>query len=199
VKRLAAALLGPVLGLLALAACSNDGRTLRAAGPNQTLSIITTTTTPTTTRAVNATTGGFAITAPWSDGALIDAQYTCRGADVSPAISWGGVPVDTVELALTFVDLDADDYAHWIVAGIDPATQGIAAGKVPTGAIEGANGFGEAKYGGPCPPDGEHTYLMTLYALGAKSNLANGVNAQTAIDLLQSSQLASAVVSGRFG
>jgi Raf kinase inhibitor-like YbhB/YbcL family protein len=188
------------LGLLSLAACSDDGRTLRPASPQQTLSIITTTTAAATTRpAVEPSVSGFAVTAPWTDGGFIDARYTCKGADTSPAISWSGVPAATKELAISLVDLDANDFAHWVVAGLDPASTGIAEGKVPAGAIQAANGFGEAKYGGPCPPDGEHKYLLTLYALGDASNLADGVAAATAIDALQSGQLASALVSGSFG
>ena len=185
-----------ITGVLSLAACSHDGRTLRPAGPNQTLSVITTTSAaPTTAPPVI----GFAVQAPWADGALIDPAYTCRGADTSPAISWKGVPPDTKELALSLVDIDASDFAHWVVAGIDPASTGIAAGRVPAGAVQATNGFGEAKYAGPCPPDGEHTYLLTLYALAAPSGLTDGVAAQTALDTLQSSQTASALVSGRFG
>jgi Raf kinase inhibitor-like YbhB/YbcL family protein len=200
VIRLAAVASVVTLGMVSLTACSNDGRTLRPAGPNQTLSIVTTTTVASTTTGAAAQPGaGFVVTAPWADGGFIDAQYTCKGADTSPAISWTGVPANTQELAISVVDLDADNFVHWVVAGLDPASTGIAAGRVPAGAIQAANGFGEAKYGGPCPPDGEHKYLLTLYALGARSNLADGVAATTAIDLLQSSALASALVSGSFG
>ncbi|HEV7534302.1 MAG TPA: YbhB/YbcL family Raf kinase inhibitor-like protein [Acidimicrobiia bacterium] len=188
------------LGLVSLVACSSDGRTLRPAGPNQTLSIITTTTVaPTTTGVAAQPGGGFVVTAPWPDGGLIDAADTCKGADTSPAISWSGVPATTQELAISLVDLDADNFVHWVVAGLDPASTGIAAGRVPAGAIQAANGFGEAKYGGPCPPDGQHKYLLTLYALGARSNLADGVAAASAIDQLQSGALANALVTGSFG
>ncbi len=199
--RLAVVAFLALFGLFTLVACSDDGRTLRPAGPNQTLSIITTTSAPTTTAAAGVAPGatGFSVTAPWADGGFIDAQYTCKGADISPAVSWSNVPAGTKELAISLVDLDASDFAHWVVAGLDPASTGIAAGKVPAGAVQAANGFGEATYGGPCPPDGTHTYLLTLYALGDPSSLADGVAAATAIDILQSGQLASALVSGRFG
>jgi len=198
VKRLAALLLVGTLGALSLGACSSDGRTLRAAGPNQTLSIVTTTVPPSTS-AASATPGSLTVTAPWADGTAIDAQYTCRGADISPAISWSGVPAGTQELAITLTDLDAADFVHWVIAGLDPASTGIAAGKVPAGPVQATNGFGDAKYGGPCPPDGSHTYLLRLYALGAKANLADGIGAATAIDALEANQLASASVSGIFG
>ncbi len=198
--RLAAVASAVTLALMLLVACSSDGRTLRPAGPNQTLSIITTTTrAPTTTGAAVPPGTGFVVTAPWADGGFIDAQYTCKGVDTSPAISWSGVPATTQELAISLVDLDADNFVHWVVAGLDPASTGIAAGRVPAGAVQAANGFGEAKYAGPCPPDGEHKYLLTLYALGARSNLADGVAGTTAVEQLQTSALASALVTGAFG
>jgi Raf kinase inhibitor-like YbhB/YbcL family protein len=200
VTRLAAVATAVILAPVLLVACSSDGRTLRPAGPNQTLSVITTTSAaPTTTGASVRPGSSFVVTAPWADGGFIDAQYTCKGADTSPAISWSGVPANTQELAISLVDLDADNFVHWVVAGLDPASTGIAAGRVPAGAVQAANGFGDAKYGGPCPPDGEHKYLLTLYALGARSNLADGVAAATAIDQLQASPLASALVTGSFG
>jgi Raf kinase inhibitor-like YbhB/YbcL family protein len=197
VTRIAAAAFASLVGVLSLVACSSDGRTLRPAGPNQTLSIVTTTVAPSTTAATNA--GALAVTAPWKDGGTIDAQYTCKGTDISPAISWSGVPAGTQELALTLTDIDASNFIHWVIGGIDPASSGIAAGKVPTGAVQAANGFGDAKYGGPCPPDGNHTYLLRLYALGAHSGIANGMAGAAAIDALEANQLESTSISGVFG
>jgi Raf kinase inhibitor-like YbhB/YbcL family protein len=196
VGRLVAAVLA-VAAMLSLVSCSSDGRTLRPARPDQTLSIVTTTVPPsTTTAAANAT---LSVTAPWGDGGTIDAQYTCKGANMSPAISWSGVPAGTQELAVTLTDIDASNFIHWVIAGLDPASSGIAAGKVPVGAMQAANGFGEAKYGGPCPPDGNHTYLLRLYALGTHSGIANGMAGATAIDALEANQLASTSISGVFG
>src|SRR4051794_16564351 len=74
VIRLAVAASTVTLSLLSLAACSSDGRTLRPAGPNQTLSIITTTSAARTTTAAAARPSGFVVTAPWPDGGFIDAQ-----------------------------------------------------------------------------------------------------------------------------
>jgi Raf kinase inhibitor-like YbhB/YbcL family protein len=193
---------------LAATACSHDGRTLRPAGPNQTASIITTTSS-TAGAAVNGSGGsagsgitggsGMAIATPWADGAAIDAQYTCRGADTSPALSWSGVPSTSRELALAFTDLDADDFVHWVMAGLPPNAVGLAANTVPQSAILANNGFNEAAYSGPCPPDGQHTYLLTLYALGAPSGVTTGMDGKAAIDKLEAGQIASTAISGVFG
>ena len=191
---------------LAVAACSHDGRTLRPAGPDQTASIITTNTSTVAAaaKAGSASSGvtggsGMAIATPWADGTQIDTQYTCRGADTSPAISWSGVPSTAKELALAFTDLDADNFVHWVIAGLPPNAVGIAANTVPTNAVLASNGFNEAAYSGPCPPDGQHTYLMTLYALGAPSGLTTGIDGKAAIDKLEAGQIASTAISGVFG
>ncbi len=197
---------------VAVAACSHDGRTLRPAGPNQTASIITSTSSTTgaaantgsqsgTSPERSGVTGGsgMAIVTPWADGTAIDAQYTCRGADTSPAISWSGVPATAKELAIAFTDLDADDFVHWVMAGLPPGAVALAANTVPQGAVLASNGFNEAAYSGPCPPDGQHTYLMTLYALGQPSGLATGVDGKTAIARLEAAQIASTAISGLFG
>src|SRR5262249_19822831 len=161
-RRTAVAVLA-IIGVVALTACSHDGRSLRPARPNQTLSIITTTThAPTTTAAAVQPGGGdnagvssgagMTITTPWADGAAIESQYTCRGANTSPAVSWSGVPADTKELALAFTDLDADDFVHWVVAGLDPASTGLAAAKVPAGAMPARNCIRAARHYPARPP-----------------------------------------------
>ena len=47
------------------------------------------------------------VTAPWRDGGPIDARYTCKGANVSPALSWTAAPEGTQEIAITLIDQDA--------------------------------------------------------------------------------------------
>ena len=40
--------------------------------------------------------------------------------------------------------------------------------------MEGETDFGEVGYGGPAPPDKEHTYIFKLYALDKKLELKKG-------------------------
>lgn len=47
----------------------------------------------------------------------------------------------------------------------------------PTTAEEGRNDFGETGYGGPNPPDREHTYRFELYALDDDLDLASSATA----------------------
>jgi Raf kinase inhibitor-like YbhB/YbcL family protein len=110
------------------------------------------------------------------DSGAIPAVYTCEGKDVSPPLSWSGVPAGTKSLALIVDDPDAPDpaqprmtWVHWVLYDL-PATasalpEAVAAAALPSGTREGLNDWGRTGYGGPCPPIGRHRYFHKLYAL----------------------------------
>lgn len=166
---------------VAPAACSRDGRELAEPGPDQT------TTTPTTAPAGagTATAPAMVLTSPqFADGARIPDTAACPTHE-SPALAWSGVPAGTVELAVVVTDPDAGDFVHWVVAGIDPGTTGLAAGAVPEGAVQAANDAGGNGWTGPCPPPGEaHTYLFRLLALAEPVGLAAGTDGRQAMAAL---------------
>lgn len=106
--------------------------------------------------------------------AAIPAKYTCQGADVSPPLTWSGVPAGTKSLALIVDDPDAPDpaapkmtWVHWVLYNIPPTTEGLpeAVQTLPAGTREGLNDWQRTGYGGPCPPIGRHRYFHKLYAL----------------------------------
>ncbi|MEW5782817.1 MAG: YbhB/YbcL family Raf kinase inhibitor-like protein [Pseudomonadota bacterium] len=106
--------------------------------------------------------------------AAIPAKYTCQGADVSPPLTWSGVPAGTKSLALIVDDPDAPDpaapkmtWVHWVLYNIPPTTEGLpeAVETLPAGTREGLNDWQRTGYGGPCPPIGRHRYFHKLYAL----------------------------------
>jgi Raf kinase inhibitor-like YbhB/YbcL family protein len=112
----------------------------------------------------------------FAPNAAIPIKYTCEDDDVSPALEWSGVPQGTRSLALIVDDPDAPDpnapkmvYVHWVLYDIPPSTTGLAEGmrsdRLPKGAREGRNDWGNHGYGGPCPPIGRHRYFFKLYAL----------------------------------
>ena len=117
------------------------------------------------------------LTSPaFTAGASIPAKYTCDGANVSPPLSWSGVPPGTKSLALIVDDPDAPDpaapqrtWVHWVVYDIAPDAAGLPEGAgqhaLPGGARMGANDWNKTGYGGPCPPIGRHRYFHKLYAL----------------------------------
>ncbi|RZF24260.1 YbhB/YbcL family Raf kinase inhibitor-like protein [Paraburkholderia sp. UYCP14C] len=110
------------------------------------------------------------------EGSEIPRRYTCTGADVSPPLSWSGVPANAKSLVLIVDDPDAPDpaaprmtWVHWVLYNI-PATapgveEDVTAGALPAGTLEGTNDFHRTTYGGPCPPIGRHRYFHKLYAL----------------------------------
>lgn len=145
------------------------------------------------------TDSGLIATAPWRDGGEIDARYTCDGVNVAPALSWSAAPAGTVEIAITFSDLDAPDFAHWAIAGLDPGTIALNEDTVPLGAYEAINGAGDLGYTGPCPPAGtEHEYRMTVHYLGTATDLDDGVPADELLATIADAETAAADVTGTY-
>jgi len=106
----------------------------------------------------------------------IPARHTCEGQDVSPALSWSGVPEGTKSFALIVDDPDAPDpkapkmtWVHWVLYDLPPHGSGLPEGtrssNLPPGTREGLNDWKRTGYGGPCPPIGRHRYFHKLYAL----------------------------------
>ena len=193
---------------MTVGACRNDGRELRPPKPGQDSSISTTSapvddggiSTEPTDAVIDTIPGELLeVTAPWRDGAAIDAWHTCDGLNRSPALSWTPAPEGTVEVAITVTDLDAPGFLHWAVAGLSAASVAVGEDTVPLGAYEGTNGLGDVGYTGPCPPAGEeHLYLITVHYLGSSTGLADGVDGDELVGAIEAAELASAGVTGRF-
>jgi Raf kinase inhibitor-like YbhB/YbcL family protein len=103
--------------------------------------------------------------------------FGCTGENLSPELYWENVPAGTKSFAVTMYDPDAptgSGFWHWVVFDIPASTTelktgagNIAKGLMPEGAIQSNTDFGQAGYGGPCPPSGHgfHEYRITIYAL----------------------------------
>jgi Raf kinase inhibitor-like YbhB/YbcL family protein len=109
-------------------------------------------------------------------GGSIPAVYTCEGKDVSPPLTWSGVPAGAKSLALIVDDPDAPDpakpkmvYVHWVLYNLPADSLGLpeaaAVGGLPAGSRDGTNDWNRTGYGGPCPPIGRHRYFFKLFAL----------------------------------
>jgi Raf kinase inhibitor-like YbhB/YbcL family protein len=117
-----------------------------------------------------ASSSSFALTSSaFGEGDAIPREFTCDGANVSPPLSWTGVPSGTEALVLVVHDPDARDYVHWIVFDLDGADGELPRGVASTAPSpkQGRNDFGDVGWGGPCPPSGSHRYRFTLTALGS--------------------------------
>jgi phosphatidylethanolamine-binding protein (PEBP) family uncharacterized protein len=180
--------------VVVLAACSRDGRSLRAPRPDQNQSIVTTATTvaPTAINAPKAPNGlpQPTFSATWASGAPIPAEFACKG--VSPELSWANVPGEISELAVTMVDLENGNAGHWIITGLSPASTGLKAGAVPPGAVQAKNYLLGNGWAPPCPNTGTHRYVFTLYFLERPSGVLatmTSVNAVQTLDLAAGSRL----------
>ncbi|MER3446011.1 MAG: YbhB/YbcL family Raf kinase inhibitor-like protein [Candidatus Dadabacteria bacterium] len=108
----------------------------------------------------------------FKNGEKIPRKYTCDGKDISPPLSWSGVPNGTKSYAIILEDPDAPGgtFTHWVLYDLPVAITGLpeGAGKKGgsnKGSKQGVNDFGRIGYSGPCLPRGTHRYIFRLYAL----------------------------------
>jgi Raf kinase inhibitor-like YbhB/YbcL family protein len=138
----------------------------------------------------------------FAESETIPVKYTCDGGDVSPPLSWTGVPGETMELALVVDDPDAagGTYVHWVLFGLDPSLTGLEAGVVPAGGRQAANSAGDAAYKGPCPPrdDDPHRYRFTVYALDGEIAAADGASAGDVLDRVRETAVAKGTLTATF-
>ena len=121
-------------------------------------------------------------------GEGIPRKYTGDGEDISPPLSWSGVPDNARELALICDDPDAprpQPWVHWVIYKI-PAKTSSSKENIPTtaqleepaGALQGKNSWDATGYRGPAPPKGHglHNYHFKLYALDKELDVKPGLD-----------------------
>ncbi len=95
----------------------------------------------------------------------------CGGRNISPDLAWSGQPEGTRSFVVTMIDLDVAParWSHWIVVGLPPDVTALPEGvrALPGKARAVTTNFGDAAYGGPCPPKGSgvHHYETTIWAM----------------------------------
>lgn len=112
------------------------------------------------------------ITSPkFKHGEAIPSIYTCEGFDWNPPLNFAEIPKEAKSLVLIMTDPDVPTnirpdglWVHWIVYEIPPTAAGIQEHSRPPG-THGRGTNMRTAYMGPCPPDKEHRYFFTLYAL----------------------------------
>lgn len=121
--------------------------------------------------------------AAFDSGETIPAEYTCDGANISPPLAWTDVPREAESLVLICDDPDSTNgpWSHWVIYDIPTERNGLkedvpAEGRLPWGALQGRNDFGNVGYGGPCPspPGATHHYYFRLYALDKELDIEAG-------------------------
>jgi Raf kinase inhibitor-like YbhB/YbcL family protein len=151
------------------------------------------------------TTGAFA------DGGKIPQQNVMPGAggkNLSLPLAWSGAPAGTKSFALSIVDPHpvAHNWVHWLVVNIPGDATSLAEGasgrKMPPGAMELKNSWGELSYGGPQPPKGtgDHPYVVTLYALSMpKLEVKPNAGLAEMKQAMAGKVLATATITGYYG
>jgi len=109
----------------------------------------------------------------FDNGGVIPRKCGYKNGNQSPPLKISGVPENTLSLALIMDDPDAMGavgkvWVHWVLWNIDPSIIELKENSIPSDCLEGETDFGEIGYGGPAPPDKEHTYIFKLYALDQK-------------------------------
>jgi Raf kinase inhibitor-like YbhB/YbcL family protein len=129
------------------------------------------------------------ISPAFADGEPIPRKYAQEGQDVSPPLSWTGVPQQAAELALIVDDPDApqsEPFVHWVIYKIPVVAPGLTEHvppnllkvRSPAGALQGKNSANKIGYDGPAPPPGHgtHHYQFRLYALDQPLDLSGGLD-----------------------
>ena len=146
-----------------------------------------------------------AISSPaFQEGDSIPAKYTCEGQDISPALTWGEPPAATQSFALILEAPNAPGgtFTNWVIFNLPFDNRLLAEAipaqaQLPSGALQGKNGFGKIGYGGPCPPAGRpHRYRFTLYALDQYLDLKAGISKKQLLDAMQGHILGQGQLSG---
>lgn len=138
--------------------------------------------------------------AAFEEGGDIPRKYTCDGENLSPPLSWSGVPKGTRSLVLIVDDPDAPrgDFVHWVMYNIPgdrtELPEGVGIG------VQGKNDSGGTGYGGPCPPAGPaHRYFFKVYALDQELNLTAGATKAQVVQAMDGHILAEGQLMGKYG
>jgi Raf kinase inhibitor-like YbhB/YbcL family protein len=108
----------------------------------------------------------------------------CVGDNVSPQLSWTGVPEGTKSFAFTMVDPEGRlglGVFHWVAYGIPPNVTSFAEGEVSKESdkyVGGKSTQGVGYFSGPCTPPGSphhYTYMVIATDLDPKE-LPPGLN-----------------------
>jgi len=139
----------------------------------------------------------------FENGKKIPKKYGYKNSNISPPLKIKGIPQNTKSLALIMDDPDAMGavgkiWVHWVLWNIEPSTTEIKENSIPSGSIQGKTDFGEIGYGGPAPPDKEHTYIFKLYALDTKLTIKEGASKSDVENSMKNHILAETNLEGKY-
>ena len=139
----------------------------------------------------------------FDNGGVIPRKYGYKNGNLSPSLKISGVPENTSSLALIMDDPDAMGavgkvWVHWVLWNIDPSTMELKENSIPKDCLEGETDFGKIGYGGPAPPDKEHTYIFKLYALDQKLDADKSSTKKKIEEAMKNHIIAETRLEGRY-
>ena len=139
----------------------------------------------------------------FENGGSIPKKYGYKHGNISPPLKISGISENTKSIALIMDDPDAMGavgkiWVHWIVWNIEPKNTEFKENSIPPDCIEGETDFGEIGYGGPAPPDKEHTYIFKLYELNQKLSAKKGSTKKEIEIAMKNHIIGEAMLQGRY-
>jgi Raf kinase inhibitor-like YbhB/YbcL family protein len=139
----------------------------------------------------------------FQNGAEIPRKYGYKKDNINPPLIFSDIPDNTKSLVLIMDDPDAMGavgkvWVHWVIWNIEPSNNEINENSTPLNSIQGKTDFGEIAYGGPAPPDKEHTYVFKLYALDNKLSLEAGSSKSQVEEAMKNHVIAESKLEGRY-
>jgi phosphatidylethanolamine-binding protein (PEBP) family uncharacterized protein len=172
-------------------------------------SLPSTTSTP-SKASLNRTTAVIKLASPALAGhQTIPAAYTCDGRNISPSLTWSAIPHGTAELVIyvlgaepprqTKASTPIKATVQWVVGGLSPKLHGIAAGKLPPGAVVGRNSTNKRSRYFLCPAKGvNERYIFLLYALPHRLAVQPGFKGGPLFNKINTSALAHGLLTSSY-
>ena len=133
------------------------------------------------------------------DGGRIPIEFTCDGDNTPVVVTVESSPAGTLELAFVVDDPDAptdEPFVHWVVYSIPgDATEFTDA---EDGITYGVNDADVEGWVGPCPPDGEHEYVFTMFALDQTLELDAGLDGRELVEMIADATIAEVAITATY-
>ena len=135
---------------------------------------------------------------------------SCKGKEVSPALTWEGGTPQTQSYVVLATDYDVPtpafsvfNFPHWVLYNLPASVRSLPEGVSPEqmrmlGGKIGKNGTGDLTYVGPCPPVGRHSYVFRIYALDKMLTFPAAPDKQEILGAIQGHILSYGELTGYF-
>jgi Raf kinase inhibitor-like YbhB/YbcL family protein len=140
-------------------------------------------------------------------GGAIPPRHAGKGVgdNISPALTWSGVPTGAKELVVVVEDPDAPlprPFVHAIAFAISPSLTTLPEGALslpaPTTLSLGKNSWGGTRYAGPrpIPGHGPHAYVFQIFATSRPLSLAAGSSRRQLVAAMRGTVIARGRLNG---